>query len=121
MIKDKRYEEAFEHIGNETKRGLLPSNDTLKLILNLDEPPELLSQLRIKLPLETEWYDLISEEEVKRKSFQIYVLWKESKREQALESIHYDFIFQLNIVTVLVKIRHKSQNNETFSSLESRI
>lgn len=87
LIKDKRYEEAFEHIGNETKRGLLPSNDTLKLILNLDEPPELLSQLRMKLPLETEWYDLISEEEVKRKSFQIYVLWKEGKHEEALESI----------------------------------
>ena len=69
-------EKAIQVIKDESKSGVIPSTQVIKMVLaKIKGHPELIEQFRFSLPFETEAYELVCEAELQQKCQNVYKGW----------------------------------------------
>ena len=69
-------EKAIQVIKDESKSGVIPSTQVIKMVLaKIKGNPELIEQFRFTLPFETEAYELVCEAELQQKCQNVYKGW----------------------------------------------
>ena len=81
-------ENAIQVIKDESKSGVIPSTQVIKMVLaKIKGHPELIEQFRFSLPFETEAYELVCEAELQQKCQNVYKGWSRQKHEEAMIGI----------------------------------
>ena len=84
-------EKAIQVVKGESKSGVIPSTQVIKMVLakikGSSSSFELIEKFRFSLPIETEAYELVCEAELQQKCQNVYKVWSKQKHEEAMIGI----------------------------------